>query len=244
MRRANDPSGLGRRRLGLRRHPQHKAGDARGLRGKRQFTAGDEVELSRLAPDFQHDHTNRIAGQRVGGRSQRAVHIECAHGHEKARIETESGQSAHGHNARFNLGEILPYPHKRPPACRPACEPGNKTGRHSALPADLRKHLVHGSQSEPALQRRVGIRMPERYPARRIRLAMRFDALDTAAQSRKRARALPHRPLLLEDLDRFPVRKGENREPAYLFMICSNIKLTSRVESIGIVGRFFVSNPN
>jgi hypothetical protein len=31
--------------------------------------------------------------------------------------------------------------------------------------------------------------MPERHPARRVRLVMRLDALDTAAQTRKRARA-------------------------------------------------------
>jgi hypothetical protein len=193
MRRAHDPSGLGRRRLGLRRHPQHNAGDARGLRGQRQFAAGDEIELPCLAPDFQYDDANRIADQRVGSRPQCVVHIGCAHGHEKAWIETEFGQSAHRHRARFNLGEILPYPHQWPSACRPAREGGSETGRRSALPASVRKHFVHGSQCEAALQRRVGISMPKRNLSRGIRFPMRLDAPDPAAQNRQRARVL-HTP--------------------------------------------------
>jgi hypothetical protein len=166
MRRAHDPSGLGRRRLGFRRHPKHNAGDARGLGGQRQFATGDEIELSRLTPDFQHDDANCIAGQRVGSRPQRVVHIGGAHGHEKTWIETEFGQSVHRHRARFNLGEILPYPHQWPSTCRPARKGGDKTGRRSALPTGLRKHFVHGSQCETALQRRVGIRMPKRHLSR------------------------------------------------------------------------------
>jgi hypothetical protein len=210
MGRAHDPSGLCRRRLGLRCHPQHKAGDARGLRGKRQFAARREIEMSRLAPYFQHDGTERIAGQRIGGRPQRTVHIGCAHRHEKPRIETELGKSAHRHRARFNLGEILPYPQQWPDARRPARESCDKTGRRSALAAGFCKHFVDGCQSEPALQRRVGIRMAERHLSGRTGLSMRLDTLDIAAQSRKRAHpcALSHRRSL-EVLDhvRFLVRR-------------------------------------
>jgi hypothetical protein len=166
MRRAHDPSCLGRRRLGLCRRPQQQAGDARGLRRQCQLAAGDEVELSRLAPDFQHDDANCIAGQRVGGRPQRNFHIGGAHRHKETRIETEFGQSAHRHRARFNLGEILPYPHQRPPCRRPARKPRDKTGGRGALPAGVSKHFVHRPQRETALQRRVGIGMPERHPAR------------------------------------------------------------------------------
>jgi hypothetical protein len=170
MRRAHDPSCLGRRRLGLRRHPQQQAGHARGLRRQRQLAAGDEVELSRPAPDFQHDGANRIAGQRVGGRPQRHFHVGGTYRHEAARIETEFGQPAHRHRARFNLGEILPYPHQRPMwkfRCGdPAREPGDKTGRRRTLPAGVRKHFVHRPQSETALQRRIGVGMSERHPAR------------------------------------------------------------------------------
>jgi hypothetical protein len=170
MCRAHDPSCLGRRGLGLRRHPQQQAGRARGLRCQRQFAAGDEVELSRLAPDFQHDDADRIAGQRIGRGSQRNLHIGGAHRHDEARIETEFGQAAHRHRARFNLGEILPYPHQRPMwkfRCgQPAREPCDKTGRGGALPAGVRKHFMHRPQSETALQRRVGVRMPQRHPAR------------------------------------------------------------------------------
>ena len=140
------------------------------MRRQRQLAAGNEVELSRLTPDFQHDDANRITGQRVGGRSQRIVHIGCAHGYKKARIEAEFGEPAHRHRARFKLGEILSYPHQWPMwkfCCGgPAREPGNKTGRRGALPAGFSKHFVHGAQSETALQRRVGIRMAERHPAR------------------------------------------------------------------------------
>jgi len=135
------------------------------LRGQRQFAAGCEVELSRLAPDFQHDGANRIADQRVGGRPQRALHVGCAHAHEKTRIKTKFGQPAHRHRTRFNLCETLPYPHQWPPASGAAGKSGNKTGRRSALPAGLRKHFVHDAQGEPALQRRIGIGMPEPHPA-------------------------------------------------------------------------------
>ena len=170
VRRAHDPSGLGRRRLGLRRHPQQQTGGARGLRRQRQFAAGNEVELSRLAPDFEHDDADRIAGQRVRGRPQRNFHIGRVHRHQEARIETEFGQPAHRHRTCFNRGEILPYPYQRPMwkfrcGC-PACEPCDKTGCRRALPAGVCKHFVECSQGETAPKRRVGVRMPERHPAR------------------------------------------------------------------------------
>lgn len=95
MRRAHDPSCLRRRGHRLRRQPQQQAGDTRRLRGQCQLAAGDEIELTRFAPDFQHHDTKRIAGQRVGGRPQRAIHVGGAHRHEQTRIETEFGQSAH-----------------------------------------------------------------------------------------------------------------------------------------------------
>ena len=166
MRRAHDPSCLRRGRLWLGRHPQQQAGDPRGLRGQRQLAAGDEIELSRLAPDFQHHDAKRIAGQRVGGRPQRAVHVGRTHRHQEARIETEFGQSAHRQRARFNFGEILAHPNQRPPGCQPSRQARDKTRRHSALPAGFSEHLVHRAQSEAALQRRVRVGMPERHLAR------------------------------------------------------------------------------
>ena len=197
MRRAHDPSCLRRRGLWLCRHPQQQAGDARGLRGQRQLAAGDEIELARLAPDLEHDDAQRIAGQRIGGGPQRGVHVGGAHGHEEARIETEFGQSAHRQRARFNFGEILPYPHQRPPCARPPRKACDKTRRRGALPAGIGEHLVHRPDSKAALQRRVRIGMPERHPARGVRIAMRLDALDAAAQGRKRAHACAgHAPLL------------------------------------------------
>jgi len=110
MRRAHDPSRLRRRGLRLRRHPQQQASDAGGLRRQRQLAAGDEIELTRFAPDLQHDDAERIAGQCVGGSSQRGLNVGRAHRHEKTRIKTEFGQSAHRQRARFKFGKILPDP--------------------------------------------------------------------------------------------------------------------------------------
>ena len=56
-------------------------------RGQCEFAAGDEIELARLPPDFQHDGAERIAGQRVGGGPQRGVGVGGAHGHQQPRIE-------------------------------------------------------------------------------------------------------------------------------------------------------------
>ncbi len=189
MRRAHDPSRLRRGGLWLSRHPQQQAGDARRLRGQRQLAAGDEIELSRFAPDFQHDGAQRIAGERVGGGSQRGIHIGRAHRHQKARIETEFSQSAHRQRTRFNFGEILTYPNQRPPCRRPPRKARDKTRRRGTLPACIGEHLMHRTHGEAALQRRIGVGMPERHPARRVGITVRLDALDTAAQSRKRVRA-------------------------------------------------------
>src|SRR5712671_1931611 len=63
-------------------------------------------------------------------------------------------------------------------------------------------------------------------------IAMRLDALDVAAQGRKRACTCgAHAPLPREDCG--PPRFRENPKLAHLFMICSNIKLTGPAESIG-----------
>jgi hypothetical protein len=189
MRRAHDPSRLrrGGRRLG--RQPQQQAGDARGLGCQRQLAAGDEIELSRFAPDLQHDGAKRVAGERVGGGPQRGLHIGCMHRHHETRIETEFGQSAHRQRPRFNFGEILTHPNQRPPCRRPPGKACDKARRRGTLPARIGEHFVHRSHGEPALQRGVGLGMAERHPARRTGIAMRLDALDAAAQIRKRARA-------------------------------------------------------
>jgi hypothetical protein len=197
MRRAHDPSGLRARRQRFGRHPQQQAGDARGLRSQCQFAAGDEIELPRLAPDLQHHDAKRIAGQRVGGCPQRGVDIRRAHGHEKARIEAEFGQPAHRQRAGFNLGKVLPHPHHGPPGRHPPDQPGDEPGRGGAVPS-LGEHLMHRAHGEAALQRRIGLGMAERDPVRPVGIAMRLDALDAAAQGRKRVRACAaHAPLPL-----------------------------------------------
>ena len=136
------------------------------MRGQRQLAAGDKVERPRLAPNLQHDDANRIAGQRVGDRPQRLIRIDGAYTDEKARIETQFSQPAHRDGARFNLGEILPDPNDGSPHGRATRKPRDKARRRDTLPAGIRKHLVHGPQSEPALQACIGIRMSKHYPAR------------------------------------------------------------------------------
>ena len=181
MRRTYDPSGLRRRGLRLCRHPQQQAGDARSLRRQRQLAAGDEIELPRLAPDFQHDDAKGIAGQRIGGGPQRGVHIRRAHRHHQSGIETEFEQSTHRQRARFNFSKILPHPNQRPPCGCPPRKTRDKTRCRGTLPAGIGEHLVHRAQDKTPLQRRIGIGMAERHPVRPVRLALRLDALDTAA---------------------------------------------------------------
>jgi hypothetical protein len=100
---------------------------------------------------------------------------------QKARIETEFSQPAHRQRARFNLGEILSDPNGGPPRGHATCKPCDKAARRHALSAGIRKHFVHGPQGETALQARIGLRMPQHHPTRRIRHAMGLDALDAAA---------------------------------------------------------------
>jgi hypothetical protein len=185
MRRAHDPSGLGGRGPRLCRHPQHKAGRARGLGGQCQLAAGNEVELLRLAPDFQHDDADGIAGQRVGGRAQCLIDIGGVDADQKARIEAEFGKSAHRDGPRFDPGKILTDPHQRPPYGHASCQSCDKAGRCRALSSRLRKHLMHGAQSEPALQAHIGLGVSKRHLAQTTRRTMRLDALDAVAQGRK-----------------------------------------------------------
>ena len=155
------------------------------MRGQRHLAAGDKIELLRLAPDLHHDDANRIAGQRVGDRPQRMIDVGGAYTDEKTRIETQFGQPAHRQGARFNLGEILPDPDDGPPGGHATRKSRDKARRRDALPAGLRKHLMHHPQSETALQAGVGIRMPEHHLTRAIGLAM---GLDAGAQTCKRVR--------------------------------------------------------
>jgi hypothetical protein len=202
MRRAHDPSRFRGRGLWLRRQPQQQAGDAGLLRGQCQLAAGDEIELARFAPDFQHHDANRIAGQRVGGRAQRGIHVGGAHAHQQPRIETEFGQPAHRQRARFNLGKILTDPHQWPPCRRPPRKASDEPGRRGALPS-FGEDFVHRGYREAALQGRVRIRMSECHPGQRHGVSRRLDALDAAAQTRKRAYACAsHAPLLPKSLDR------------------------------------------
>ena len=186
MRRAHDPSTFRGRRRGLRRKPQQQRGDAGSLRRQGQLAAGDEIELPRLAPDLQHDGAERVASQRIGSRPQRAFDVEGAHRHQRTRIEAELGKPMHRQAACFELAKILPYPDQRPPCTDPRGESNDEAGRGCAVPAAFGKHLMQRALREPALQRRIGLAMAERDAVWRDS-AMRLDALNARAQSRKRA---------------------------------------------------------
>jgi len=54
------------------------------------------------------------------------------------------------------------------------------------------RYLVHRSDCETAVQRRIRTGMAERHLVRGVAIAMRFEALDVAAQRRKRAHACAH----------------------------------------------------
>jgi hypothetical protein len=193
MRRAHDPARFRGRRRRLSRDPQQKRGDAGGLRSQRQLAACHKIELPRLAPDFQHHGTQGIAGERVSGAAQCALAIFRTHRHQTARIEPELRQSAHRQRARFDIGKILPHPHQRP-ACSYSSgkyssgKTCDETGCRRAL-MSLGKHLMHRGPREPAAQHRIGFRMAERHALESMQIAMRFDAFDIAAQSRKRVHA-------------------------------------------------------
>jgi hypothetical protein len=150
MRRAHDPSCFRSRGPRLRGHPQKKRGDAGGCRGQRELAAGDEIELARLPPDFQHDGAERIAGQRVGGGPQRGVGVGRTHGHQQPRIEAQFAKPAQRQRARFNFRKILPYPDQRPARRHPSRQPRDEARGRRALVA-LGENLMHGGERETAV---------------------------------------------------------------------------------------------
>lgn len=151
------------------------------MRRQRQLAAGHQIELLRLAPDFQHHRAHGIAGERVGGGAQGVLDVARAHRHQTARIEAEFGQSAHRQRTGLALGKILPHPDQRPARRHACCEARDKSRRRRALPAAFAKHLMHRAFGEPALQYGIGAPMAERRALQRMSAALRFDAFDTAA---------------------------------------------------------------
>ncbi len=189
MRRTHDPSRFRGGGDGRSRNPQQKAGDPCSLRGERQLAARHQIELLRLAPDFQHHGADRIAGKRVGRGAQGALDIARAHRHQMARIEAELDQSAHRQRARFALGKILPHPDQRPARRHAPGKTCDKSGGRGTLPAAFTQHLLHCADREPALQHGIGARMAERGALRHACAALCLDTFDAAAQTRKRAHA-------------------------------------------------------
>jgi hypothetical protein len=232
MRRAHDPSGFRGRGPRLRRHPQQKRGDAGGLGRQCELAARDEIELPRLPPDFQHHGAERIAGQRVGRGAQRGIGIRGAHGHEQPRIEAEFSETAHRQRARFNFRKILPHPDQRPARRQPSRKAGDEAGCRRAL-MSLGEHFMHYGKRKTAAQHGVRRGVAERDLVEVMRIAMRFEAFDASAQSRKRACACGAHAPLLQGIWPLPLLEV-NPRPAHLFMICSNIRLTGHAESIEI----------
>ncbi len=196
MRRAHDPSGFRGRGPWFRRHPQQQGSDAGGLRSQCELAAGDEIELTRLPPDFQHDCAERIAGQRVGGGPQRGVGVSGAHGHYETRIETEFAQPAHRQRAGFDFGKILPHPDQRPTRREPSRQPCDEAGCCRAL-VSLGEHFMHRCHRKPAPQHSIRCRVAKRDPGEVMRIAMRLETLDAPSQTGKPACACgAHAPLL------------------------------------------------
>lgn len=186
MRRAQHPSCLRGRGQRLRGHAQQKPGDAGRLRGQRQLAARHEIELPGLAPELDHDGSERIAGERIGRGAQRTLPVGGAHHHHAARIEAEFGKATHRQRAGLHLREILPYPQQRPALGHASRKSHDEAGRGRTL-ASLAKHLVDRRARKPALQRAVGLVMAERDAVILMHDLRGLDALDLAAQGRKRA---------------------------------------------------------
>ena len=145
--------------------------------------------MPRLAPDLQHHRAHGIAGERVGGGAQGVLDVGGTHRHQTTWIKAEFGQSAHRQRASFAFGKILSHPDQWPARGQACSEARDKSRRRRALPTAFAKHLMHRPLGEPALQHRIGFGMAERGPLQRMGAALHLDAFDSAAQSRKRARA-------------------------------------------------------
>jgi hypothetical protein len=64
------------------------------------------------------------------------------------------------------------------------------------------KHLMHRGERKATLQGRIRTGMSERRLAKGISIAMRFEALDVAAQIRKRVHACAHHAHCSQDFGR------------------------------------------
>jgi hypothetical protein len=194
--RLHNPSCLRGRGRWLGCDPQHQTGDAGGLSRQCQLAAGDEIELPRFAPDFQHHGADRIADERIGRRPQRRVDVGPAHAHQPPRIEAEFAEPAHRQRTGFDFRKILAHPHQRTPSRQPSRQAGDETGRGATL-ASLGKHFMHRTDGETTAQHRIGAGMAERHPVEGMGLARRLEAFDAPSQIRKRVCACAaHAPLL------------------------------------------------
>ena len=139
-------------------------------RGQRQLAAGDEIELPRLAPDFQHDGAERIAGKRVGGGTQRGLAVgaraRSRAGADRGRVRASRSSTAR--RIRFPQNPAAPRPAAR--ARDPPRDASDKTGRRRALMA-FGKHFMHRGHREPAAQHRIRPAWPSATLFERVRIA-------------------------------------------------------------------------
>jgi hypothetical protein len=145
--------------------------------------------MPRLAPDLEHHGAQRVAGERIGRRAQRTLHIGGAHRHHQARVKAEFRNPVHRQRARFALAKIHPDPQQRPLHQDPRGQAQDKAGGAGAVPAPFGEHLMHRTQGKTALQRAIGLVMAKRYAVDGISAVMRLETCKLPAQNRKRPHA-------------------------------------------------------
>jgi len=194
MRRAYDPSCLGRRRLGSAAIRSNNPVTAQGLR-RRVSLRWNEVELSRLAPRLpaRHRQPHRKASASAASATQ-LPHRRRAPSREDADRDRVR-PAAHRHRARF-ISVNLPYPHQRPPCRPPGRKPRDK--RWPQRSAGRRPQTLRcvAPKARPALQRASASACPAP-PGEVIRLT--FASIARCCAQRPQpccVGALPHAPLL------------------------------------------------
>ena len=163
---------------GCGRDPQHQAGDAGSLRGQGQLAAGDQIELPRLAPDFQH--------HRADARRRPAHRRRCATRYRhrpRARVTSRRGsrpssaKPAHRQRAGFNLGKILAHPDQRTPRRQPSRQSPRRIPSPRALCRPSENTSCTAPVARPPRKHRIRAGMAERHPMQRMRIARRLQAV-------------------------------------------------------------------
>lgn len=130
-RRRNDQPHRCRRRLGLRRLSQQEDRPPRSLRAPVQAARGGEVELLRIAADFEDNGRKTLQVGSLLGNPQRVHELGCLGDKKLLRLDAEAGAQARRIGPAClakNLGRTDPQ--QRRPACRPRQKPpGQRHGK-------------------------------------------------------------------------------------------------------------------